>query len=84
MYALKSTYKQTVESFLIFQIPDLDLDLLRIILETLLKKLSSEIAIFCFFQRQFLQLCFKFASEQIPSHDLVFEISKNIQNINQK
>ena len=28
-------------------------------------KLSSEIGIFCFFQRQFLQLCFKYASEQI-------------------
>ena len=50
---------------MIFQTPDFYWDLLRSIFVTLLKKLSSEIVLFYFFQRQFLQLCFKYASEQI-------------------
>ena len=49
----------------VFQTPDSDQDLLSNIVVTLLKKLSSEIAFFNFLHRQFLQLCFKYASEPI-------------------
>ena len=50
---------------MIYQTPDSYWDLLRSIFVTLLKKLSSAIVLFCFFTRQFLQLCFKYASKQI-------------------
>ena len=50
---------------MIFWTPNLDYVLLGSIFETLLKKLSSEIILFYFFQRQFLHLHFKYASELI-------------------
>ena len=50
---------------MIFQKLHLYKDLLRSIFVTLLKKLSSEIVLFYFFRRQFLQFCFKHASEWI-------------------
>ena len=45
IYALKSTYNKSFEYFLILLTPDLELDLLKSIFETLLEKLSSEIYI---------------------------------------
>ena len=39
--------------------------MLRTIFETILKKLFSEIIVFYFCQRQFFQLCLKYASEQV-------------------
>ena len=48
-----------------FKTPDSYQDLLRSIFVTLLKKLSSEIVLFYFFERQFLQLCFKYVSQLI-------------------
>ena len=65
VHALKSTSNRSFDKFAMFQTPDSYWDLLRSIFVTLLKKLSSAIVLFCFFQRQFLQLCFKYASEQI-------------------
>ena len=50
---------------LIFSTPNLDYDLLGSVIVTLLKKFSSEVVLIYSFQRQFLQLCFKYASKQI-------------------
>ena len=50
---------------MIFWTPNLDYDLLGSIFVTLLKKLSLEVVLIYSFQRQFLQLCFKYASKQI-------------------
>ena len=65
VHFLKYISNQSFEWFLVFWTPDHDYDLLRSIFVTLLKKLSSEIVPFYFFQRQFLQLCFKYAPEQV-------------------
>ena len=68
---------------MVFQIPDPDQYLLSNIAETLLKKLSSEIVLFYFFQRQILQL-FQICFWANSSQDLVFKISKIIQNFDHK
>ena len=65
VYAVKYTYNQSFESFLVSLTPDLDQDVLRSIFETLLKKLSLEIIFSYFCQRQFLQQCFRYASDKV-------------------